>query len=1421
MRKKQVGGANRAPQNFLGKTARGALCAAALLFLCGGGQEAAAQTQNRPAGAPTIWSVVTSTGSTEIHYRPPSDLGMPAATEVRVRFREPGSSSWANTGGANGQLRGNVPTHNILVGGPGGLEKWSHNASGGKITTVAGGNFAVGKTWEIQMAYTNGQTPVAWSPARTFTTGTPRAVQTRTIEAAPGGFLVKWTPNPNGPAATSWKVQYRQGSSGAYTDVDISDASARGHYQSGLTSGQSYQVQVAGVNSNGTGVFAPTPLSIAAGAGEGVEPPTNLRAVALRNNELQLAWDAPASGGTVATYRVRWKSGADAAARTAASWSDAVQVVDARAHTVTGIPETHYYAAQVASIDAFLAANPSGIRWETLEGPPTLPGHPANLTATYNASAQTVALAWDAPSGGGVSTYQVRWRKVSTSFADLAAADWNAPVQVTNRAYTITGVAAGDFYQAQVASITDDLLIHPGFIRWMTQVEGPLRPAGAPRIFSLATNSGHFQEIHYSAPSDLGIPPATEALLRFRRVSDNVYGNANNAAGVARQVNSGTDTVSGPAANYLSTWRHGTSGGYIRTTTDADGAFADGNSWIIQVAYSNGETPVAWSPERTVTTGTPRITATRSVIAAPGGFAVEWTPNQHGPTPTGWKVQYRKVGEGAYTDADISDASARAHRQSGLEAGARYEVQIAGVNTHGTGVVPAAPLRVTAGAGAPVNPPRNLRATQSGNELQVRWDAPAGGGSVSTYQLRWKSGADKAARTSASWSAPVLVEDVSHTITGISNSVFYAVQVASISDFLLENPSQIARQTLEAPDITLPQLPANLRATPSAGELTFAWDAPAAGVAVSTYQVRWKNTAALADLDAAPWNTPAQAEGLQLVTSAIPAGHFYKAQVASITDDLLAHPGFIRWSAEIDGPLRPAGAPSIFSLAVHSGFVEIHYSPPADLGKPEATEVRIRYRDPATGNWGNVGGADGHLRAVSGTNSVDDKSGGLNVWRHAASGGDIHTLGTGNFVAGKTWEIQMAYTNGQTPVNWSVARPVTIGAPRVANTRSITAIPGGFRLNWTANMHGPAATGWRVRYRKVGESADKDNVVNIADAGAVSYAQSGLEAGVRYQAQVLGTNQRGAGVVAVTPLVVTPLAATSSASGGLSAQRGENGVTLNWIAPAGAAGDATYAIRWKKGAGEAALNAASLSDPPVEVDDALTYTIAGIAAGERYEAEVSTGSVRWSVRSAAPALAAVKLPTLYRRSAPYNITMPEAVSPDSSALTYELEDLPGNFGLEYAVQTSIMSGLPNAAAITAGETALVLKVTDSTGFSVSQGFSLRFGEFNMDVDESGAADSRDGMMLARGLLGVSGDALTAGLSAGDGDTAFSKIDAGKIDTSVDMDVDGDSNTDGDDGILIARYMLGLRGAELVDGIGSLQESDASGIEAKIAALPSP
>ncbi|CAJ2377641.1 MAG: hypothetical protein IBGAMO2_80011 [Arenicellales bacterium IbO2] len=134
---------------------------------------------------------------------------------------------------------------------------------------------------------------------------------------------------------------------------------------------------------------------------------------------------------------------------------------------------------------------------------------------------------------------------------------------------------------------------------------------------------------------------------------------------------------------------------------------------------------------------------------------------------------------------------------------------------------------------------------------------------------------------------------------------------------------------------------------------------------------------------------------------------------------------------------------------------------------------------------------------------------------------------------------------------------------------------------------------------------------------------------------------------------------------------------------------------------------------------------------------------------------------------------------------------------------------------------LTYTATDSAAFSVEQQIPFRFGAFDMDVDDSGTVDNRDSVLVARYLLGVTGAALTFGQTGAAAEDVADKIAAGKADASGHLDVDGDNDTDADDGILITRYMFGLRGAALVDGIGDLEESDAGGIEAKIAALPSP
>ena len=102
------------------------------------------------------------------------------------------------------------------------------------------------------------------------------------------------------------------------------------------------------------------------------------------------------------------------------------------------------------------------------------------------------------------------------------------------------------------------------------------------------------------------------------------------------------------------------------------------------------------------------------------------------------------------------------------------------------------------------------------------------------------------------------------------------------------------------------------------------------------------------------------------------------------------------------------------------------------------------------------------------------------------------------------------------------------------------------------------------------------------------------------------------------------------------------------------------------------------------------------------------------------------------------------------------------------------------------------------------GIVLAIGTFDWDVDKSGNITAQDGIMIARYLLGVRGAALVAGQSNPDNAAAVAKRIKNGLGV---LDVSGNdrANPDGDDGILIARYFLGLRGAALVRGIAPRPE----------------
>ena len=98
----------------------------------------------------------------------------------------------------------------------------------------------------------------------------------------------------------------------------------------------------------------------------------------------------------------------------------------------------------------------------------------------------------------------------------------------------------------------------------------------------------------------------------------------------------------------------------------------------------------------------------------------------------------------------------------------------------------------------------------------------------------------------------------------------------------------------------------------------------------------------------------------------------------------------------------------------------------------------------------------------------------------------------------------------------------------------------------------------------------------------------------------------------------------------------------------------------------------------------------------------------------------------------------------------------------------------------------------------------------LDIDASGAGTrydpATDGVMVLRFLLGYSVDAIAAGATGATATRSAAQIGTHFATIQSLLDIDGDGTPRAPtDGLLIVRYLLGLRGSALVAGvpIGSL------------------
>ena len=117
------------------------------------------------------------------------------------------------------------------------------------------------------------------------------------------------------------------------------------------------------------------------------------------------------------------------------------------------------------------------------------------------------------------------------------------------------------------------------------------------------------------------------------------------------------------------------------------------------------------------------------------------------------------------------------------------------------------------------------------------------------------------------------------------------------------------------------------------------------------------------------------------------------------------------------------------------------------------------------------------------------------------------------------------------------------------------------------------------------------------------------------------------------------------------------------------------------------------------------------------------------------------------------------------------------------------------------ETILIAGEFDRPGVT-ADAVELTISEFNLNVDgnsgkdEKAVVNAQDGILIMRYLLGVRGDALTAGQTSATPETVAAHIEK----CMGFLDVDNNGNVNQTDGTLIARYLLGLRGDDLFGGL---------------------
>ena len=416
------------------------------------------------------------------------------------------------------------------------------------------------------------------------------------------------------------------------------------------------------------------------------------------------------------------------------------------------------------------------------------------------------------------------------------------------------------------------------------------------------------------------------------------------------------------------------------------------------------------------------------------------------------------------------------------------------------------PTAAVAAETAVPDAPRSLNVSPDDTgTLDVSWEAPAsdGGSDITGYKVQWKRVAD-------SWDTPAdvfeaTVSRMTHTITGLTDGVEYAVRIIAANDEGDGPPSDEATGTPR--ETTPPELST---ATVDGTTLTLTYDEAldeASGLAADAFSVAVGGTGRAVDGVSVSGSSVILTLG-----SAVAPGATVTVSYAAPTD---------------------AAAPRIRDLAGNAT---------ASFTGQAVTNNTPRPNSPATGAPTISGTAQVGETLTADTSDIDDAdgmSGAVFSYQWLANDAEITGATSDSYTPvaadqGKTIKVRVSFRDGDDNVE-------TLTSVATAAVAAETAVPdapqspnvspddtGTLDVSWEAPASdgGSAITGYKVQWKSGSEdydgSAGSTRQAEITDPAIRTHTITGLTDGMEYTVRVIAVNDAGDGPPSVEA-TATPL----------------------------------------------------------------------------------------------------------------------------------------------------------------------------------------------------------------------------------------------------------------------------------------------------------